>query len=141
MGAMKHNEPVHKIMANDPISVHEKQRVSDVHRIMVERGIHHVPVVSGDRFIGLISATDLLRVSWGDTNKQDPRQIDALLDTLTIREVMQEDIITIGRTDTVRRAAELLSQGSYHSLPVLDDGALVGMVTSTDIIEYLLEQY
>lgn len=138
---MKRNEPVHEIMAADPIAVHEKQKVSDVHRIMVERRIHHVPVVSGDRFIGLISATDLLRVSWGDTHKQDPRQVDALLDTLTIREVMQEDIVTIQRGDTVRRAAELLSQGAYHSLPVLDGEALVGMVTSTDVIKYLLAQY
>lgn len=139
---MKHNEPVHKIMAADPVSVHEKQKVSDVHHLIVERKIHHVPVVSGRKLIGLISATDLLRVSWGDVNKQDPRQVDALLDTITIREVMQEDIVTMRRHETVRRAAELLSQGEYHSLPVLDDdGELVGMVTSTDLIRYLLDQY
>lgn len=139
---MKHNEPVQKIMAADPVSVHEKQKVSDVHHLIVQRKIHHVPVVSGRKLIGLISATDLLRVSWGDVNRQDPRQVDALLDTLTIRDVMQEDIVTLRRHDTVRRAAELLSQGQYHSLPVLDDDdELVGMVTSTDIIGYLLEQY
>jgi CBS domain-containing protein len=139
---MKHNEPVHKIMATDPITVHEQQKLSDVHHLIVERKIHHVPVVSGRKLIGLISGNDLLRVSWGDVNKQDPRQVDALLDTLTIREVMQEDVMTLRRTDTVRRAAELLSQGEYHSLPVLDgDDELVGMVTSTDLIKYLLEQY
>jgi len=139
---MKHNEPVTKIMAADPVTVHEKQKVSDVHHLIVERKIHHVPVVSGRKLIGLISATDLLRVSWGDVNKQDPRQVDALLDTLGIRDVMQEDIVTLRRHDTVRRAAELLAQGEYHSLPVLDDDdELVGMVTSTDIIEYLLDQY
>jgi CBS domain-containing protein len=141
-GRMKHNEPVHKIMAADPVTVHEKQKLSEVHQLFVERRIHHVPVVSGDRLIGLISANDLLRVSWGDPNRQDPRQVDALLDTLTIRDVMQEDIVTLRRHDTVRRAAELLAQGEYHSLPVLgDDDALVGMVTTTDLIKYLLEQY
>lgn len=142
MGPMKHNEPVHKIMATDPVSVHEKQKLSDVHHLIVERKIHHVPVVSGSKLIGLISGNDLLRVSWGDVNRQDPRQVDTLLDTLTIRDAMQEDVVTVRRTDTVRRAAELLSQGEYHSLPVLDDDdALVGMVTSTDLIKYLLEQY
>lgn len=139
---MKHNEPVHKIMATDPLTVHEKQQLSDVHHLIVERKIHHVPVVDGKRLIGLISGNDLLRVSWGDVNRQDPRQVDALLDTLSIREVMQEDVVTMKRSDTVRRAAEILSQGEYHSVPVLDDeGLLVGMVTSTDLIEYLLEQY
>jgi CBS domain-containing protein len=141
-GFMKHNEPVHKIMAANLVTVHEKQKLSEVHEVIVGRRFHHVPVVSGDRLIGLISATDLLRVSWGDVTKQDPRQVDALLDTLSIRDVMQEDVVTLRRTDTVRHAAELLAQGDYHSLPVLgDDDALVGMVTSTDLIKYLLEQY
>lgn len=138
---MKHNEHVSKIMTADPVTVHEQQKVSEVHQIMAERKIHHVPVVSGDRLIGLISSTDLMRVSWGDVNKQDPRQVEALLDTLSIREVMQEDVVTLKGTDTVRRAAEMLAQGGYHSLPVTEGGMLVGMVTSTDLIKYLLEQY
>lgn len=139
---MKHNEPVQHIMAVDPVTVHEKQKVSDVHHLIAERKIHHVPVVSGRRLIGLISANDLLRVSWGDVNKQDPRMVDALLDTLTIRDVMQEDIMTLRQHDPIRKAAELLAQGEYHSLPVLDDDdELVGMVTTTDVIKYLLAQY
>lgn len=139
---MKHNIPVHEIMAVDPVTVHEKQKLSDAHRLLVERKIHHVPVVSGRRLIGLISTNDLLRVSWGDVYKQDPRQVDALLDTLTIRDVMREDVVTIRSHETVRRAAELLAQGEYHGLPVVDDEEqLVGMVTSTDVIRYLLEQY
>lgn len=139
---MKHKVPVHEIMSVDPATVHEKQTVSDVRRLMVDRKIHHVPVVSGQRLIGLISANDLLRVSWGDVNRQDPRMVDALLDTLTIRDVMQEDIVTVRPHETVHHAAALLAQGEYHSLPVVDDdGQLVGLVTSTDVIKYLLEQY
>ncbi|MCA9711044.1 MAG: CBS domain-containing protein, partial [Myxococcales bacterium] len=105
---MKQNEPVSKIMATNPTTVHEKQKVSEVHQLITERGIHHVPVVSGERLIGLISSTDLLRVSWGDVYKQDPRQVDALLDTMTIRDVMQEDIVTLDHRDTVRTAATKL---------------------------------
>ncbi|MEX1368288.1 MAG: CBS domain-containing protein [Nannocystaceae bacterium] len=139
---MKHRDPVHKIMATNPLTVHEKQKVSEVHQLMVERKIHHVPVVSGTRLIGLISATDLMRVSYGDVNAQDPRAVDVLLDTYTIRDVMAEDVLTVGSSDTVRTAAEHLARGDFHSLPVLDDdGSLVGMVTSTDLIKYLLDQY
>jgi CBS domain-containing protein len=48
-------------------------------------------------------------------------------------EAMREDIVSMRRTETVRRAAELLAQGEHHSLPVLDDDEqLVGMVTSTE---------
>jgi len=138
---MKRNQPVHEIMSPDPVTVHQQQKVSEVHKLLSERNIHHVPVIDGKRLIGLISSNDLLRVSWGDTDKQDPRQFDALLDTLTIRQVMREDIVTITRGDTVRKAAELLAQGGYHCLPVLDGEDLVGVLTTTDIIKYLLEQY
>lgn len=140
---MKHREPVHKIMAADPLTVHEKQKVSEVHQVMVEKKIHHVPVVSGNRLIGLISATDLMRVSFGDVNQQDPRTVDALLDTYSIRDVMQEDILTVKRTDTIHDAAEKLARGDFHSLPVVDDDgeSLVGLLTSTDLIKYLLDQY
>lgn len=139
---MKHRESVQKIMATNPLTVHEKQSVSEVHQLMVDKKIHHVPVVNGTTLIGLISATDLMRVSYGDVNKQDPRTVDALLDTYSIRDVMQEDILTLKPSDTVRDAAEHLARGDFHSLPVVDeDGSLAGMVTSTDLIKYLLEQY
>ena len=42
----------------------------------------------------------------------------------------------------MRSAAELLGEGTFHSLPVVDDeGRLQGLVTSTDVIRYLLAQY
>ncbi len=138
---MKHNEPVKKIMSTDLVTVHVKQKVSEVHALLAEHRLHHVPVVSGTRMIGLISATDLLRVSYGDVYRQDPRQVDALLDTMSIRDVMQEDIRTIEPGQSVRRAAEILAQGGYHCLPVVADDELVGMLTTTDLIGYLLDQY
>ena len=45
-------------------------------------------------------------------------------------------------TDTVRQAAELLVEGSYHCVPIVEgDDTLVGIVTSSDVIRYLLDQY
>ncbi|MHA1571775.1 MAG: CBS domain-containing protein, partial [Alphaproteobacteria bacterium] len=42
----------------------------------------------------------------------------------------------------IRSAAELLSDGTRHSLPVVNgDGELVGIVTTTDLVKYLLAQY
>ena len=139
---MKRNESITHIMSADPVTVHEGQKLSEVRKALQEHKIHHIPVVSGRRFIGLISSSDLLRVSYGDTYTQDPRTLDALLDTMTIREVMAEDVLTVTTHATVRDAAEKLANGSFHCLPVLtDEGELAGVVTSTDVIKYLLAQY
>ena len=139
---MKQNELVSKIMATNPTTVHEKQKLSEVRAALNEHRIHHIPVVSGDRFIGLISASDLLRVSYGDTYTQDPRTIDALLDTMTIREVMAEDVLTASPDDTIRDAAEKLANGAFHCLPIVAaNGELKGVVTSTDLIKFLLDQF
>lgn len=139
---MKRNEPVSHIMSTDLATVHLGNKLSEVHALLRQRKIHHVPVVSGTRFIGLLTASDLLRFSWGDPYSHDPREVDVLLDTQSIRDAMQEDVRTILPTATVREAAQALVDGSFHSLPVVDArGDLVGMVTTTDLIRYLLAQY
>jgi len=139
---MKRSTKISTIMSAKPITVHTKQKVSDVRRAFEVHKIHHIPVVSGTRFIGLISASDLLRVSFGDTYTQDSRAIDSLLDTMSITEVMTEDVNTIDPSATVREAAEKLATGKFHGLPVVDaEGNLTGMVTSTDLIKFLLEQF
>jgi len=139
---MKRNEPVSHIMSTDLATVHLGNKLSEVHALLRQRKIHHVPVVSGTRFIGLLTASDLLRFSWGDPYSHDPREVDVLLDTQSIRDAMQEDVRTILPTATVREAAQVLVDGSFHSLPVVDArGDLVGMVTTTDLIRYLLAQY
>lgn len=139
---MKRSERITHIMSGDPVTVHEANKLSEVRKLLEERKIHHVPVVSGRRFIGLLSATDLMRVSYGDVYSQDIRTVDALLDTMTIREVMSEDVVVARPTTTIHEAAEMLATGAFHSLPIVDEaGELVGIVTSTDLIRYFLAQY
>lgn len=139
---MKRNEPVSHIMSTALFTVHEGNRLSEVRALLAEHKIHHAPVVRGQRFVGMISANDLLRLSYGDPYKQDPRTTDALLDTQKLTDAMQEDVRTISPRSAVREAAEILATGGFHSLPVVDDeGTLVGLVTTTDLLRYFVSQY
>ena len=54
---------------------------------------------------------------------------------LKASDVMTKDVITVGRNTPVRDLAELFVQHRISSIPVVDDGILVGMVTETDLIE------
>ncbi len=139
---MKRSEKVSHLMTSEPLTVHEKQKPSDARALLREHNIHHVPVVRGSKFVGLISTNDLLRVSYGDAFAQDTRTVDALLDTLTITQVMVEDIVTATPDTTIREVAETLANGAFHCIPIVDAaGDLKGVVTTTDLIRHLLAQY
>ncbi|MBL9116291.1 MAG: CBS domain-containing protein [Verrucomicrobiaceae bacterium] len=139
---MKRNEPVTKIMSTQLATVHHGEPVSKVRQIMQERGMHHVPVVSGDQLVGIISYSDILRISFGDAFATDQRTVDATLDhTITLEQIMKKDVTTLTEHSTIREAAEILSKGEFHSLPVVNGGKIVGMVTSTDLIRYLVDQF
>lgn len=139
---MRKNEPIRKLMSTSVISIHHGEPVSQARKIMVESGVHHLPVVSGDALKGIISWSDLLRISFGDAFGADERAVDATLDhTFTLEQVMSADVITVTPQTTVHEAAEILCKGDFHCLPVVDDGKLVGMVTSSDLLKYLAELY
>lgn len=140
---MRRNEPVRKIMSEKLISVHTGQKLSEVQTILAEGGFHHLPVVSGDKLVGMITSTDMMRLSFSSAYGQDPRAEAAILDhTQSIEAVMQKELVTLSPNSSIREAAETLSSGTFHSLPVVEDGSkLVGMVTTTDLIKYLLAQY
>ncbi len=138
---MKRHEPISKIMSTHLVTVHHGDPVSKVRQLAAEHGVHHIPVVNGDQLVGIISWSDILRVSFGDTFGTDQRTVDATLDhTFTIEGLMQKNPVTLPETATVREAAEILARGAFHSVLVVHGTKLVGVVTSTDLIKYLLEQ-
>lgn len=139
---MKRNEPVSKIMSTQVASVHHGDPISKVRQLVRERGVHHIPVVSGDQLVGMIAFSDILRVSFGDAFQTDERTVDATLDhTLKLEDIMAKKPVSLQDSATIREAAEILARGDFHSIPIVNGTKLVGIVTSTDLIQYLLEQF
>jgi CBS domain-containing protein len=139
---MKKNDPISKIMSTNIVSVHQRQKPSDVRHIICESNIHHVPVVDGKKLVGLISFTDLMKLNI-IISGADERTIDAIVDQqFTIQDIMTTELTTIKSTDSVRQASKILAEGNFHSLPVIDNEKhIVGIVTMTDLIRYLNDQY
>jgi CBS domain-containing membrane protein len=139
---MKRNDPISHLMSRSVITAHHGDPISKVRALVREHGVHHIPVVNGDQLVGIISWSDILRVSFGDAFQTDERTVDATLDhTLTLEQVMQKSPVTLAETGTVREAAELLAGGTFHALPIVSGSKLVGIVTTTDLIKYLLDQF
>ncbi len=139
---MKRNDPISHLMSRSVITAHHGDAISKVRALVREHGVHHIPVVNGDQLIGIISWSDILRVSFGDAFHTDERTVDATLDhTLSLEQVMQKNPVTLAETGTVREAAEILAGSSFHALPIVSGSKLVGIVTTTDLLKYLLDQF
>ena len=59
----------------------------------------------------------------------------------TIEQVMAKNLISVSSKATIKEVAEILSNKEFHAIPVIDNKKLVGIITTTDLINYLLEQY
>jgi CBS domain-containing protein len=134
---MKKRVPISKIMTKRVIRVHKNQSLQQVAKLIRDRPIRHVPVMSGKEIVGMLSKTDLEKISF--VNTIDGNKLTTLMyDVLTIEQVMTKDVLTIQHKDTVYDAALLLSENEFHALPVMDEDELVGIVTTTDLIKFLL---
>ena len=139
---MKKNEPISKIMSTEVVTVHQGQKLSDVRHIICETDIHHVPVVDGKKLVGLISYTDLMKLNIVISGA-DERTVDAIVDQqFTIQDVMATNLTALNETDTIRQASKILAEGKFHSVPIVDkQKQIIGIVTMTDLIRYLNDQY
>ena len=139
---MRKNEPVNNIMSNNITTVQQGQRLSEVRHKMVDSNIHHIPVLSGRKLVGMVSFTDMMRLNVA-VNGADEHTIDSIIDQqFTIDDIMSTELTTLTSGDSVRQAADILSENNFHSVLVTDgNNELQGIVTSSDLIRYLSEQY
>jgi CBS domain-containing protein len=139
---MKRNESINFILTRDVISVHVGQKLSEVNQIFRQNPIHHLPVLDGKKPVGIISTLDIFKLIF-NVEGTDQRMAEAMLDhQFSLRDVMQRRIQTLSTKATVKDAAGILRDGALHSVLVVDDnGDLAGIVTTTDLICYLLDQF
>jgi CBS domain-containing membrane protein len=132
--------PVAEVMTPHPRAVQLTDKISDVRAALADGRWHHLPVLEGRNLVGMISITDLLE--FGFAPRDSHVDVDGYLDqNFTIKQVMQASPVTIPSNSTVRDAASALSTGNRHSVPVVkDNGELVGIVTSTDIVSFVMSE-
>ncbi len=138
---MLYSPPISEIMSTNIIAVNRDDDLETAELLFKKHKIRHIPVVNGDVIIGMLSYSDLLRISFADAVFEDESEIDALVyNMFTIDQVMVKHVVTVPAVATIKEVAEILSKNEFHALPVVDEGNLVGIVTTTDLINYLLKQ-
>lgn len=140
---MKKREPVSKIMSTDLLTVNITNTLFDVKEIFNSKKVGHLPVVSGDKVVGILSKTDFAGATYfiSKDGYAQGKGSESILHTMKIDEIMTSELVTVSSTTLIHDVAEIFAENQFHSLPVVDDEKLKGIVTTTDVIKYLLEQY
>ena len=123
------NEEVRKIMTVDPITVNSDDNLSTVSEVMKKNKLQQLPVVEGNKLVGMVTSFDLWKVS---EQSDRPQQV---------KDIMTTKVIKIAPKDKVGTAAELFMDKRFKTLPVVNlDGDLKGVITAFDVIRHTLKK-
>lgn len=137
---MKKKTPVSTIMSKEIISVQGSDTLRKANETLKSWHIRHVPVLSGKKIVGMLTQTDLQKMSLMNT-VEDDEITKALFKEITVDQVMTRSVKMVKPNDSIHDVAVLLSTHDFHALPVCQGDDVVGIVTSTDLIKYLVDVY
>lgn len=142
---MKQRIPVSQIMMKDLITLNVSNTLYDAEKLFKNHKIRHIPVVEDKKLLGVLSYSDLLKISYADVEEAEDVETDGVsavvYDIFSISQVMTKSPMIVEPNTTIKEVVEILSEQSFHSIPVVENGELKGIVTTTDILKYLLKQY
>jgi CBS domain-containing protein len=118
------------IMSSPVYVVGPQENVAHARRLMLSHKISRLPVLDGDRLVGIITKKDLAY----RLRQSDPIWRRRPIDKIPVHVIMVPDPVSVTPDARVPDIAALMVARDFSGLPVLDGGKLVGMVTKTDIL-------
>lgn len=131
---------VKEIMVTNVVTLARNDNLDLADDLMAMGRIRHLPVIDQGRVVGVVSQRDLFRSALAYALGYGEKGRKTLLRTLRVKEVMSEPPVTVSPQTTIREAARLMVEKRIGCLPVVDGEALVGMVTETDILRYVMDR-
>jgi len=120
--------PIVQFMTPEPATISPQSSAAEARRLLDSNVINHLPVVEDGRLVGIVSSSDFLKLYLLDAKL--PICSDA-----TVSQIMETKVIVVNKRATLLEAAEKLSVGGFHALPVVGrKQRLIGIVTSSDLI-------
>ena len=113
-------------------SVEPETKLSDAIKILAEKKIGAVLAMSRGRIEGILSERDVVRVlgQRGASVLDEP-----------VSAVMTRKVISCRQSDTVSEIMEMMTQGKFRHLPVVEDGRVVGLISIGDIVKWRVKEY
>ena len=128
---------IQEIMTTDVTTAHPDQLVGELHDLFTRVCYHHIPVVSDDKLLGIVSDRDVSRsLSLIASFDEEQPSGEALLQQ-SAEDIMTRAVVTVDRTTSIDCASILLLENNISCLPIIDDdNSLEGILTWKDILRF-----
>jgi len=138
---MNFTAPVSALMTQKLVTVEPSDPMSTVKEIFDTNLIHHIPVVKFRALVGIISKSDFLHFLHGmETTPEDLAEEKGRLVRYKAEDIMTTGIASLESTERVNVALQLFYENLFHAIPIVDNGELVGILTTFDIIKVLVDE-
>ncbi len=127
------------IMTPNPVTVTPRNAIRTAVNLMREVGCRRLPVVDRGRLVGIISDRDLRRAANSPTVVREQWYDNFILDHIEVGSCMTPNPLTISPDAPISEAARLMRDHKIGGLPVVANGQLVGIVTETDLLNFLID--
>jgi CBS domain-containing protein len=133
---MELNNPVSSIMSTGIDCVSPDQKIVDLKHIYEKQQFHHhIPVTENGKLVGMVSLIDFMRAI-SNAGLDDN---ETVYQNILVKDIMSIHPFSMDVNTTIKDVATELSKGEFHSVVITENGGVSGIVTSTDLIRFLLK--
>jgi CBS domain-containing protein len=126
-----------EIMMGSPVTLKPEDSLSLASDVISLGRIRHIPVVDDGRLVGIVTERDLIGAAASQILGLKQKNKSALLKSVLIKEVMKKRVLTAAPDTPIKEIAHLMAEKKIGCVPILSAGALVGLVTTTDLLRYV----
>jgi acetoin utilization protein AcuB len=119
-----------RYMTRNPLTVAPHATMAEAHRVMRENGVRHLPVVDGERVVGLVSVHDLHLLETLPGVK--PEEVE-------VEDAMSTELVVAAESDELADIVERMADARIGSVVVMGEGGLTGIFTSIDALRALAD--
>jgi len=128
---------VRDFMTAPVTGIQQDARLLDAALVLRRSGFRHLPIVDGDRLVGIITDRDIQRFAPSLLGKISQEDYNAIFENTPLERVMTRDPATVTPATPVSEAVAILYNKKLGCLPVVEDGRLIGIITITDMLNLL----
>ncbi|UFJ41556.1 CBS and ACT domain-containing protein [Brevibacillus humidisoli] len=129
---------IEEMMRVQVITVGTTTTIGEALSLLRENRIRHLPVMEQEKLVGIVSDRDLRDALPSTLTRHDD---DREVLQKQVKDIMRTDVITAHPLDFIEDAAKTVYEYKIGSLPVVEDGQLVGIVTESDLLHRLIELF
>lgn len=130
--------PISTIMTKDIMSLTPSASIAQAASIFENHKVHHIPITLDDKLVGIISMSDYLFFRRGFLDAKEDQKVENIrMNNYEVNYIMTKGIATMEPNEKINVALEIFKENILHAIPIVENGKLVGIVTTHDIIAHL----